>query len=62
MTLTKQERMRISAESLCDLRTVARVYDGERRNWATELRIQRAAEKLGLPCPPLLHAGKVAPP
>lgn len=50
--LAKQALMRIAAESLCDLRTVAKAYAGEPITMATRQRIRNAAEKLELPMPP----------
>jgi hypothetical protein len=48
----KQALMRIAAESLCDLRTVAKAYAGEPITLASRQRIRNAAEALGLPMPP----------
>jgi hypothetical protein len=44
--------MRIAAESLCDLRTVAKAYAGEPITMASRQRIRNAAEALSLPMPP----------
>lgn len=51
-TLAKQALMRIAAESVCDLRTVAKAYAGEPVTMASRQRIRNAAEALGLPMPP----------
>ncbi len=50
--ITLHDRMRISVETRCDLRTIARAYAGKPVTAASRSRIRRAAEYLGLPMPP----------
>lgn len=52
--LTAPERIRIAAEAIQSPRTVDRVYRGDRVAQTTYERVRRAAEKLGLPPPPLV--------
>ena len=49
---SEQDKRRIAAESMLDLRTVRRAYAGGVMTLATRAAIQRAAEVLGLPLPP----------
>lgn len=43
---------RIAAESLCDMRTVLRAYEGQPITLPSRQRIRNAAERLALPMPP----------
>jgi hypothetical protein len=54
--------MRIAAESLCDIRTVRRVYSGADVRKTCVLRIVVAAKRLGLAFPPGVQSdGHVKP-
>lgn len=50
--IDRQALMRISAESLCDLRTVTKAYEGQPVTMASRARICKAAEFLNLDMPP----------
>ena len=50
----RQSVLRIAAETMCDPRTIWRVYRGQPSNAAAHLRIRTAAEKLGIVPPPAL--------
>lgn len=50
--MTKQDLLRVVAESMCDPRTVAKAYAGRPVTLTARQRIRNAAEALGLPMPP----------
>ena len=54
--LTPHDRARLRAETLCDVGTIRRWERGERVQNATEVRLTRAAESLGIPLPKAMEA------
>ena len=50
--ITRAERFRLVAESMCDERSVAAVYNGNPVRSVTHERIAVAAKRLKLPAPP----------
>ncbi len=51
-TITRAQRFQIVAESMCDERSVAAVYNGSPVRSVTHERIAVAAKRLKLPPPP----------
>lgn len=51
--LTAHDHVRIAAEAVVHPRTVARIYAAARSESTTYTRVQRAAELLGYPAPPV---------
>jgi hypothetical protein len=54
--LSPHDRARLRSETLCDDGTIRRWARGERVQNATDVRLRRAAESLGIPLPKGLEA------
>jgi hypothetical protein len=59
-SLTPQDRARLRVESCCDEVTIRRWARGDRVLPATEARLQRAAQVLGIPLPTRTEPAKEA--